>query len=127
MPEGVRSYPRFDGALRARPAFGVIAMQEARRARLNLWSQYAFILIVAYTVVYLGTLYQASQRSGDLVHTMDNFLGFVNLLPWGALAVASVMTGPALLEDARHGALELYLSRAVTRADYLAGLSLIHI
>ena len=52
---------------------------------------------------------------------MDSFVEFLGLLRWAGLALAAVAAGPALLEDAQRGALELYLSRAVTRLDYLAG------
>ena len=60
-------------------------------------------------------------KSNPAAHTMDAFVQFLSLLLWGALGIAAVMAGPALLEDAQRGALELYLSRSLTRRDWLAG------
>ncbi|HLE95784.1 MAG TPA: ABC transporter permease subunit [Candidatus Thermoplasmatota archaeon] len=121
MPEGVHGLPRYEGVLRRRPSFPVVAFEEVRRALQNPWARFALMLAFAYSVVYLGSLWTLKQSRGDSVHTMENFLYFVNLLRWAALAIAAVMTGPSLLEDQRRGALELYFSRAVTKADYLAG------
>lgn len=125
MPEGVAAYPRWKGALSARPAFPVIAAEELRRAVNNQWARSALILVFGYAVVYVGSIHTLAQSRGVAnAHTMDNFLFFLNLLRWGALAIAAIMAGPTLLEDRRQGGLELYLSRAVTRADYLAGKTL---
>lgn len=107
--------------LNNRPAVGVVAAEEIRKAINNTWSRTALTLVLAYTIVYLGSMYTLSRGRGDGVHTMENFLFFLNNLRWGVLAVGAAMAGPALLEDSRRGALELYLSRAVTRLDYLAG------
>lgn len=104
------------------PRIGIIAAQEIRRAYNNFWSRLALMFILAYTIVYLGNLYTLAQdRGAASVHTMANFVDFINTLRWGALAVAAVMAGPALMEDYRRGALELYFTRAVTRTEYFSG------
>lgn len=122
MPEGVTGYPRWRGPLSEGPAFPAVAAGDIRRALNNMWSRTALILVFAYAVIFLGNLYTLGQaRGADAAHTMDNFLYFLNNLRWGALAIAAVMAGPGLLEDARRGALELYLSRGITRRDYLLG------
>lgn len=122
MPEGVGAYPKWQGELSGGPVFPTIAGQEMRRAWQNPWAQGALILAAAYAVIYIGSLWNTSRgSSGAGVHTTDQFLYFLNLLRWAALVVASVMAGSALLEDDRRGALELYLSRAVTRGEYILG------
>lgn len=121
LPEGVRPYPKWEGVMSSGSPLMVIMGQEIRKAYLNLWSKLALVFILAYTVIFLGSLYTLSQSDGNAVHTMENYLEFLNNLRWGALALAATMGGPALLEDARRGALELYFSRAVTAADYIAG------
>lgn len=122
MPEGVVGYPRWQGALATGPAFLTIAAEDAQRALRNTWSQMALILAFAYAVFYLGSLNTIGDARGDAAaHTWENFTFFLGNLRWAAIAVAAVMAGPALLEDARRGALELYLSRGLTHRDYLAG------
>lgn len=122
MPEGVGAYPKWQGELSGPPTWIIICGQELRRAWDNAWARAAITLAAAYAVVWLGQLWTASNTSDpSRIHTTENFLRFLELLRWAALGVASVMAGSALLEDERRGALELYLSRAVTRADYLFG------
>jgi ABC-type transport system involved in multi-copper enzyme maturation permease subunit len=121
MPEGVKPYPRWDGPLNTAPLILTVAGNEIRRAFINFWSRLALVFIAAYTVMYLGQLYTLQQSSGDSVHTMDNFVDFLNNLRWGVLVIAAVVGGPAILEDVRRGALEIYLSRAVNMTDYLIG------
>lgn len=121
MPEGVNPYPRWQGTLRRGPAAFTIAAAEVRRAIQNTWTRTLLTIAFAYVVIWLGQLWAQKTGNGSNVHTMANFLTFIGLLRWAALGVAATMAGPALLEDSRRGALELYLSRAVTRADYLTG------
>lgn len=121
MPEGVKPYPRWDGPLNTAPLVLTVAANEVRRAFTNFWSRLALIFIAAYTIVYLGQLYTLQQSEGDSVHTMQNFVDFLNFLRWGVLALVAVVGGPALLDDQRRGALELYLSRAVNQGEYLVG------
>jgi ABC-type transport system involved in multi-copper enzyme maturation permease subunit len=122
VPEGVTAYPRWQGELRGGPAFLTIALEDARRALRNTWSQMALVLVFAYAVIFLGGLGTLADARGDAAaHTWTNFQFFLGNLRWGALAVAAVMAGPALLEDARRGALELYLARGIPHRDYVAG------
>ncbi|MHB8606018.1 MAG: ABC transporter permease subunit [Thermoplasmatota archaeon] len=121
MPEGAHAYPRWHGRLSGAPRFPVIIAEEVRRAWLDQWARAALILIVGYSALYIGQLYTLSKSGGSGVHTMANFLQLYDLLRWGALGIAAVMAGPALLEDTRRGALDLYLSRSVTTTDYLVG------
>lgn len=114
---GVEGYPRWHGELSTGRAFPTIARQEITRTWNDLWGRIAIVFVIAYALVFIGSL----NTVGPQGHTMDNALRFVDLLRWGALVVAAIMAGPALLEDRLHGALELYLSRAVTRVDYLVG------
>ena len=107
--------------MRTGTMFGTVAAQEIRRTWLNQWSRLALIFVFAYSVVSLGNLYTLSQRSGDLVHTKLNFIDFLDEIRWAALILGAVMAGPALLEDKRRGALDLYYSRAVTPREYLVG------
>jgi len=121
MPEGAHPYPRWDGPMRTGSPIGIIARQEIRRTVLNFSSQIVLILILAYTIVYLGQLFQSARNGASDLHTLKTYVDFLNDLRFGALAVGGLMAGPALLEDVRKGGLELYLSRAVTRTDYLVG------
>jgi ABC-type transport system involved in multi-copper enzyme maturation permease subunit len=122
VPEGVTGYPRWQGPLSQGPAFPVIVKEEVRKAVRNMWGQLAVGLAFAYAVIYLGSLNTLGQARGEsAAHTMDNFLFFLNNLRWASLGIAAIMAGPALLEDHRRGALELYLSRGITRRDYLTG------
>lgn len=115
--EGVEGYPRWEGELSEARTFPVIALQEIKRTWEDLWGRVAIAVVAAYALVYIGSL----QSAGAQVHTMDTALTFLDNLRWGSLALAAIMAGPALLEDRLHNALELYLSKAVTRFDYLAG------
>ncbi len=130
MPEGVHGYPRWQGSLRPGPAFPTIAWAEIKRAWQNQWVTSALILVFGFTVLYLYGVYQAGQDAfGGPTHSWNQFKQLLNYppwggLPWGGILVAAVMGGPIFLDDARKGALELYSSRAVSRADYLFGKSL---
>lgn len=115
--EGVEGYPRWDGYLSTGRTWPVILGQEIRRTWEDLWGRIAITVVIAYALVFIGSL----QSAGSTAHSYDTVLLFVGNLRWGALALAAIMAGPALLEDRLQGSLELYLSRAVTRADYLAG------
>jgi ABC-type transport system involved in multi-copper enzyme maturation permease subunit len=121
MPEGAHPYPRWEGPMRTGSPVGIIAMQEVRRTVLNFWSQMVLLLVLAYTIVYLGQLFQSARGGASDIHTLKTYVDFLNDLRFGALAVGGLMAGPALLEDVRKGGLELYLSRAVTKWDYLVG------
>lgn len=120
MSAPVTGYPRWQGETSRAPRFLAVAANETRRAWNDQWARSALIIAFGYAVIALGSLYTASQsRSGVL--TTDFYLEFLNILRWAALGVAAVMGGVALLDDAKKGALELYLSRSMTRWGYLAG------
>lgn len=119
MPETVQGYPKWDGELSNSPRFITIVAQEVRRAMQNQWARAALLFAVGYGIISIGSLFSA--RSNPTVHSVANFVTFISLLRWAALAVASIMAGPALLEDSQKGALELYRSRGVSRWSYLAG------
>lgn len=123
LPEGVHGYPRWKGALSQRSSVAVVAADEVALAVRGFWVQIALALAFAYALFSIGNLSTAS-RGGAGTHTMDGFLFFLNFLRWAPLVVAGVLAGPMLLEDKRYGALELYLSRAVTRLEYLLGKTL---
>jgi hypothetical protein len=117
LPETVQGYPKWRGELSRSPRLHVVAFQEARRASENQWIRAAFLFCVGLAGIRLAI---AQGRSP----TYDNLLGVISLLRWAALLIASIMAGPALMEDSRRGALELYRSRGVGALDYLAGKAL---
>ena len=123
MTERVGQFPKWMGGspLRGGTSVHIIIIQELRKAYLDFWFRIAAIFVLAYAVVYLGNLYTLQQVRGDSVHTLANYMTFLENLRWGALAVGAVMAGPALLDDTSKGALELYLTRAVSMKEYLAG------
>jgi ABC-type transport system involved in multi-copper enzyme maturation permease subunit len=123
VAEPVTGYPRWQGGLQGGTRAWTIVATEFRKVYDDTWGRTAIFLALAYTALTLGSLYTTAQQAADesTVHTMDAFVSFLNLVRWGALAVVAVAAGPSLLEDRRKGALELYFSRSVTRADYLLG------
>ena len=117
MPETVQGYPKWRGQLSRGPRLLTIALQEARRAYENQWVRAAGLFCVLFAALRLAI-------AGSRAATYDNLLSVVSLLRWAALVIASVMAGPALLEDSRRGALELYRARGVGRFDYFVGKAL---
>lgn len=115
----MRGYPKWERSFTNVPRFVTVAVNEVRRALVNPWARTALMFAVGYAVITIGGLYSVRTRVG--VHTTDALVEFLNLLHWAALAVASTMAGPALLDDHRKGALELYHARGVTRWSYLSG------
>lgn len=97
-----------------------IAFSEARRAYNDQWARAALILAFGWAVITIGQLYAVAQNN-PRAHTLDQYLSFLGMVRWAALGVAAVIAGVALLEDDKKGALELYLSRSVTRWSYLGG------
>ncbi|HUR69616.1 MAG TPA: ABC transporter permease subunit [Candidatus Thermoplasmatota archaeon] len=119
-PEAVTGYPKWTGQLSRAPRVWSIVMQEIRRAVNDQWARSALILAFGFAVITLGQMYAIVQTRPSF-HSKAQFLSFLGLLRWAALGVAAVMAGGALLDDDKKGALELYLSRAVTRWSYLTG------
>lgn len=116
MSNAVSGYPRWQGELSSRPRIWSIIRQDAIRAYNDQWVRSALILAFGWAVITLGTMF--SNQSGL---TVDTYLNFISALRWAAIVVAAVMAGVALLDDHKKGALELYLSRSITRGSYLAG------
>lgn len=123
MAESITGYPRWKGELAKSPRWFTIMAHEMRRAWDDQWGRTAIYVAIGYAVINVAQLFAAT-RSDPTAHNIENFLSFLGLLRWAALGIAAVMAGPALLEDAQRGALELYLSRALDRRDYLLGKTL---
>lgn len=117
MGEGVEGYPPWEGSLTASHPIATIIKHEIKRTWEDLFGLIAIVLVAATALFMITSL----QVAGPSAHTLDRGLRTLNLLRWGPLGLAAIMAGPALLEDRLHGALELYLSRAMTTFDYLAG------
>lgn len=117
---GVTGYPKWQGTLSKAPRVWSIALNESRRAYNDQWARAALILAFGWAVITIGQLYALAQ-SRPTVHTLDQYVSFLGMVRWAALGVAAVIAGVALLDDDRKGALELYLSRSVTRWGYLGG------
>jgi ABC-type transport system involved in multi-copper enzyme maturation permease subunit len=94
----------------------IVANVYARMFR-TLWGQLVLLVIGVVTAFQLA----GDADLADTGPTMDRFVGFLNNLRWATLGVAAVIGIPALLEDQRRGALELYLGRAVNTGEYLVG------
>lgn len=124
MPEGVRGYPAWEGGLSGAPPLGAIVEDTWRRTWRSTWGMLTLVLVFGYAVLYIGSLYTASQGGGGQVHTTDRLVGFLAFVTWGGLAIAAVAGAPSLVSDREAGALELYLTRGVTRSQYLVGKAL---
>ncbi|MHB1260199.1 MAG: ABC transporter permease [Thermoplasmatota archaeon] len=122
MTEGTAAYQRWPGALSTGSRVFAVAGDEVRRLRTNNWGFLAVGAGLAWGVASAVELYQV-RDAGD-PHTLEYFLAMLDQLLWFVLAAAAVVGAPSILEDARRGALELYLSRPVTRWEYLAGKAL---
>lgn len=117
MAEALGGYPRWQGALTKAPAFLAITGQELRRVARDKWATAALVIFVALSAIGFQV-----RSGGDAI--IGQLTGQLGVIEWGALAVASIAAGPALLADAQHNALELYYSRRVKRRDYLLGKTL---
>lgn len=123
MTDSLRSYVRWEGELRTGRPLGTIVRAELRRIRTNSWAILAAGGGLAWALASTIQLYQF-RDAGDAVHAMAGFTAMLDQLRWFILATAAVLGTPALLEDARLGALELYLSRPLTRWTHLLGKAL---
>lgn len=120
MPEGVSNYPRWDGQLRSGGGWIAVARGQVRQALRSTWARLAILLGLAWGIASIVQTYQFRQ-DGIEMHELQWFLDMMHQLRWFVLGVAAAVGGPALMEDARRGALELYLARGVDRAGYLLG------
>lgn len=116
MAETFTRYPKFTGSLSQRPRVLAIARDQFMQIYRNTWTSVVIIVFLALAVLSQF----ASSRGAGIERVTDA----LSILQWGALGAAAVGAGPALLEDHRLGALELYLSRGATRTTYLLGKSL---
>lgn len=123
MTESVRGYQHWDGTLRSGRPIGTIMQAELRRLRTNSWAILTAGGGLAWALASTIQLYQF-RDAGDAVHDIAGFTAMLDQLRWFILATAAVLGTPALLEDARLGALELYLSRPLTRWDHVLGKAL---
>ncbi len=123
MTEAPRGYTEWVGTPSTSAPIGVIAADELRRVRNNVWTFLAVGAGVAWGVASTIELYQIKQ-AGAATHDLQGFLDMLGQLQWFTLVAAAIIGAPMLLEDARRGALELYLSRPVTRLQHLAGKAL---
>lgn len=119
MPDDLAPYPRFEGRLSAAPRFWVMFEEAVRTAFRAPWALTALGLALAWGAASIIEFQGVRQASGTSAHTGEGFLALLDQLPWFALGVAAAVGGPALVDDIRSGALELYLSRSVGRAEYL--------
>lgn len=119
MPNDLAPYPRFEGKLSAAPRFWVMLEEAVRGAIRAPWALTALGLALAWGVASIIEFQNLREAAGTSVHDGRGFLALLDQLPWFALGVAATVGGPALVDDIRSGALELYLSRSVGRAEYL--------
>lgn len=124
MPEGVESYPRWNGQLA--PTANVAAVVEDAWTRLvrSMWGQVSLVLVFGFAILTAGGLYTASQGQAGGTHTMSGFVDYLTLAIWGGVLLAIVAGGPSLAADRDAGALELYFTRGLTRTRYLASKSI---
>jgi len=123
MPEGVHPYPRWNGRLATTTRVWTVAGGEVDRVRRSTWTSLVFLLGLAWGVASVIELWQL-RRDGTSVHEWAWFVDMLDQLRWFALAFAAAAGGPALLDDLRLGALELYLTRPLTARAYVVGKAL---
>lgn len=119
----VEGYVPWPGQLTRTSRIGIVAWDELRRLRTNTWGVLAVGAGLAWGLASIIELYQL-RDAGNPAHAISGFLAMLDQLRWFVLAAVAVVGASALLEDARLGALELYLSRPLTRGDHLAGKAL---
>jgi ABC-type transport system involved in multi-copper enzyme maturation permease subunit len=119
IPEGVRPYPRWTGRIRAPTAMTVLA-GEIERSRRSAWITLTVGLGLALGIASTIEIYQF-RRDGAPEPTLDVYLAMLEQLRWIALGIAAAAGIPALLEDHRKGALELYFARPLSRFQYASG------
>lgn len=119
MVEGLVPYPRFEGKLFTSPRAWVIIEETVRDALRSTWTLTALLLSLGLGVSSIIEFQSLRQSGASSVHDGSGFLALLSQLPWFALAVAATIGGPALINDVRSGAIELYFSRSVSRVEYL--------
>lgn len=119
MPSELAPYPRFEGKLSSAPRFWCLLEESLRSAARAPWALTALALGLTWGVASILEFQGLREATGTSAHDGIGFLALLEQLPWFALGVAATVGGPALVDDVRSGALELYLSRSVGRAEYL--------
>lgn len=122
LAEAVRGYQRWRGKASGGSRILTIMAEELARARRSSWTSLVALAGLAWGAASTIELYQF--RNSGAPHAIDGFTAMLDQLRWFVLALAAVVGAPSLLEDHRRGALDLYLSRPLTRWDYLAGKAL---
>lgn len=119
MLDDLAPYPRFAGALSSRPRFWVMFEETVRTTARMPWALTALVLSLGWGLASIIEFEGLRQAGAASVHDGSGYLALLDQLPWFALGVAATIGGSALVADVRSGALELYLSRSVGRAEYL--------
>jgi ABC-type transport system involved in multi-copper enzyme maturation permease subunit len=119
VTEGTAAYVRWNGTLATGTRLWAVAGDELRRLRTNSWGFFVVAAGLTWGIASAVQLYQF-RNAGD-AHNLDAFVAMMNQLLWFVLAAAAVIGAPSILDDARRGALELYMARPLTRWEYLGG------
>lgn len=120
MPEGVVAYRRWGGQVETGPRWPVLVAHELRLAWHGRWSLLAVAAGLAWGLASVIELVQGRDVA-DAAWVLDAYTAMLHQLRWAAVAAAVVIGAPMVLEDLRSGALELYLTRGLTRHTYLLG------
>jgi ABC-type transport system involved in multi-copper enzyme maturation permease subunit len=120
LPEGVVAYRRWPGTRSTGARWPLLAAHEIRLALRGRWSLLALAAGLAWGLASVIELVQA-RDTADAAWVLDAYVGMLDQLRWAGVAVAIVIGAPLILEDTRTGALELYLTRGLTRTSYFAG------
>jgi ABC-type transport system involved in multi-copper enzyme maturation permease subunit len=118
MPEGVHPYPRWNGTLLRRQPFGAMVGEVVRDAFQQRWSLLILLAAVAWGASSIIEVLQFRQE-GFTEHRIEWYLSMLDQLRWFAVAAAAAIGAPAILDDARSGALELYFTRGVSPTVYV--------
>jgi ABC-type transport system involved in multi-copper enzyme maturation permease subunit len=120
MPEGLNPYPRWAGQRRETARWPILAAHEVRLAYRGRWSLLAVAAGLAWGLASVIELVQARDLA-DAGFVVQAFRDMMGQLRWAAVAVALVVGAPLILDDTRANALEVYLTRGLTRGTYLLG------
>lgn len=116
--EAIHPYPRYEGRLASSSRLPVLLAQEIRRAFTTPW---ALAILISGLGIGLGSIveFHTLRESGAASHDGRGYTLMLSQLLWWSLALAAALGGPAIQQDVRAGAAELYYSRAVRRWEYV--------
>jgi ABC-2 type transport system permease protein len=123
MPIHDQGYRRYGGRRHATGgAWWVIARQQlltyARQRRFVIFFVFTWLPVVARIVqIYIGVNYRQASFLGTSVSLFRGFLDFQTLFVF----LLTVFAAGAIADDRRANALQVYLSKPLTRTDYIAG------